>query len=44
MLRLFRSRACRERPGLVAEQVTLSFGGLLRQLRAEARLTQEELA
>ena len=30
--------------GLVAEQVALSFGGLLRQLRAEARLTQEELA
>jgi transcriptional regulator with XRE-family HTH domain len=28
----------------VAEQVALSFGGLLRQLRAEARLTQEELA
>ena len=30
--------------GLVAEQAALSFGGLLRQLRAEARLTQEELA
>ncbi len=29
---------------LVAEQAALSFGGLLRQLRAEARLTQEELA
>src|SRR6516165_4393296 len=28
----------------MAEQVALSFGGLLRQLRAEARLTQEELA
>jgi non-specific serine/threonine protein kinase len=28
----------------VAEQAALSFGGLLRQLRAEARLTQEELA
>jgi tetratricopeptide (TPR) repeat protein/transcriptional regulator with XRE-family HTH domain len=28
----------------VAEQPALSFGGLLRQLRAEARLTQEELA
>jgi WD40 repeat protein/transcriptional regulator with XRE-family HTH domain len=30
--------------GLVTEQVALSFGGLLRQLRVEARLTQEELA
>jgi DNA-binding XRE family transcriptional regulator len=30
--------------GLVADQAALSFGGLLRQLRAEARLTQEELA
>jgi WD40 repeat protein/transcriptional regulator with XRE-family HTH domain len=28
----------------VAEQPLLSFGGLLRQLRAEAKLTQEELA
>jgi predicted ATPase/DNA-binding XRE family transcriptional regulator len=28
----------------VAEQAALNFGGLLRQLRAEARLTQEELA
>jgi len=28
----------------VAEQAALSFAGLLRQLRAEARLTQEELA
>jgi transcriptional regulator with XRE-family HTH domain len=28
----------------VAEQAALSFGGLLRQLRGEARLTQEELA
>jgi WD40 repeat protein/transcriptional regulator with XRE-family HTH domain len=28
----------------VAEQAALSFGGLLRQLRAEARLTQEDLA
>jgi tetratricopeptide (TPR) repeat protein/transcriptional regulator with XRE-family HTH domain len=28
----------------VAEQPSLSFAGLLRQLRAEARLTQEELA
>jgi tetratricopeptide (TPR) repeat protein/transcriptional regulator with XRE-family HTH domain len=30
--------------GVVGEQSGLSFGGLLRQLRAEARLTQEELA
>jgi transcriptional regulator with XRE-family HTH domain len=30
-------------PGM-AEQAALSFGGLLRQLRTEARLTQEELA
>ena len=30
--------------GLVTEQPALGFGGLLRQLRAEARLTQEELA
>jgi transcriptional regulator with XRE-family HTH domain len=29
---------------VVTEQAPLSFGGLLRQLRAEARLTQEELA
>ena len=29
---------------LVTEQAALSFGGLLRQLRAEAKLTQEELA
>jgi transcriptional regulator with XRE-family HTH domain len=28
----------------VAEQAALSFGGLLRQLGVEARLTQEELA
>ena len=28
----------------VAEQPVLSFAGLLRQLRAEAKLTQEELA
>ena len=30
--------------GRVAEQPALSFAGLLRQLRGEARLTQEELA
>ena len=30
--------------GVVAEQPALSFAGLLRQLRAEAGLTQEELA
>jgi DNA-binding XRE family transcriptional regulator len=30
--------------GPVAEQAALSFAGLLRQLRAETRLTQEELA
>jgi tetratricopeptide (TPR) repeat protein/transcriptional regulator with XRE-family HTH domain len=30
--------------GAVAEQLGLGFAGLLRQLRAEARLTQEELA
>ena len=30
--------------GPVTEQAALSFGGLLRQLRAEARLTPEELA
>src|SRR5260370_30120273 len=29
---------------MVAEQPALSFAGLLRQLRAAARLTQEELA
>jgi len=29
---------------MVAEQLALSFAGLLRQLRAEAKLTQEELA
>src|SRR6185437_2813806 len=29
---------------MVAEQLVLSFAGLLRQLRAEAKLTQEELA
>src|SRR5215467_6434251 len=29
---------------MVAEQPALSFAGLLRQLRAEAKLTQEELA
>jgi len=28
----------------MTEQAALSFGGMLRQLRAEARLTQEELA
>ena len=28
----------------MAEQPALEFGGLLRQLRSEARLTQEELA
>src|SRR5262245_42760709 len=38
-----RVRACGGMPG-VAEQAALSFGGLLRQLRAEANLTQEELA
>src|SRR5262245_59689072 len=30
--------------GMVTEQPALSFAGLLRQLRAEAKLTQEELA
>ena len=30
--------------GVVVDQQALSFAGLLRQLRAEARLTQEELA
>jgi transcriptional regulator with XRE-family HTH domain len=29
---------------MVAEQPALSFAGLVRQLRAEAGLTQEELA
>jgi transcriptional regulator with XRE-family HTH domain len=29
---------------MVAEQPALSFAGLLRQLRTEAKLTQEELA
>ena len=42
-------RAGRQGAGLLgvsgmAEQAALSFGGLLRQLRAEANLTQEELA
>src|SRR5438034_1234754 len=36
-------RGCEGRRG-VAEQPGLEFAGLLRQLRAEARLTQEELA
>src|SRR5437763_361875 len=36
-------RAC-ERRWAVAEQPGLSFAGLLRQLRTEAELTQEELA
>jgi transcriptional regulator with XRE-family HTH domain len=31
-------------PGMVTEQAASSFAGLLRQLRAEAKLTQEELA
>jgi hypothetical protein len=30
--------------GPVTEEPALSFGGLLRQLRADAALTQEELA
>jgi DNA-binding XRE family transcriptional regulator len=34
----------REVFGAVTEQPELGFAGLLRQLRAEARLTQEELA
>ena len=40
------SRGGRDREGrwAVAEQAGLSFAGLLRQLRAEARLTQEALA
>src|ERR1700757_5249933 len=36
-------RACRGVP-VMAEQPVLGFAGLLRQLRAGARLTQEELA
>jgi WD40 repeat protein/transcriptional regulator with XRE-family HTH domain len=36
--------AMRDLLGAVAGQPVLSFAGLLRQLRAEARLTQEELA
>ena len=36
--------ACGGDAGTVAEQPALGFAGLLRQLRAEARLTQEELA
>jgi predicted ATPase/DNA-binding CsgD family transcriptional regulator/DNA-binding XRE family transcriptional regulator len=36
--------ACGEDAGTMAEQAALGFAGLLRQLRAEARLTQEELA
>src|SRR6516225_10326694 len=31
-------------PGMVTEQPALTFAGMLRRLRAEARLTQEELA
>jgi tetratricopeptide (TPR) repeat protein/transcriptional regulator with XRE-family HTH domain len=38
------ARAWLARGFAVAEQPGLSFAGLLRQLRAEARLTQEELA
>ena len=38
------SRHSRKDAGTVPEQHGLSFAGLLRQLRAEARLTQEELA
>ena len=34
----------REGRGAMAEQPALSFAGLLRQLRGEAKLTQEELA
>src|SRR5438045_2271611 len=37
-------RACGGDAGTMAEQPALGFAGLLRQLRAEARLTQEELA
>ena len=36
--------ACGGDAGTVAEQPALGFAGLLRQLRAQARLTQEELA
>jgi predicted ATPase/class 3 adenylate cyclase len=39
----FALSAC-ERRGAVVEEPALTFAGLLRQLRAEARLTQEELA
>jgi tetratricopeptide (TPR) repeat protein/transcriptional regulator with XRE-family HTH domain len=35
---------CARGAGTVAEQLALSFAGLVRQLRAEAGLTQEELA
>jgi predicted ATPase/DNA-binding XRE family transcriptional regulator len=50
--RVFAVAGCDQRSGpgvaegdeLVAEQPGLSFGGLLRQLRADALLTQEELA
>ena len=38
-----RGRDCEGR-GVLVDQQALSFAGLLRQLRAEARLTQEELA
>src|SRR5215469_12898640 len=37
-------RACGGGCQIMAEQLALGFGGLLRQLRAEAALTQEELA
>jgi DNA-binding XRE family transcriptional regulator len=37
-------RAGREGGTAVMEEPALTFAGLLRQLRAEARLTQEELA
>src|SRR5436309_9109057 len=37
-------RICGGECQIMAEQLALGFGGLLRQLRAEARLTQEELA
>ena len=41
----YRGRALRGDAGLAAEQAALGFGGRrLRQLRAEVRLTQEELA
>jgi predicted ATPase/DNA-binding CsgD family transcriptional regulator/transcriptional regulator with XRE-family HTH domain len=36
--------ACGGDAGIMAEQPALRFAGLLRQLRAEAQLTQEELA